>query len=95
MVSMIQKIQGNLMKTFIEIIGWFGVVLIHASTLPTIIGVLNGTNPNLPELSLVLMVWFGLVCFTIRAISQGDTMYIVSNLIGFSMNSILLTIILL
>ena len=92
---MIQKIQGKIMKTFIEIIGWFGVILIHASTLPTIIGVLNGTNPNLPELSLVLMVWFGLVCFTIRAIHQGDTMYIVSNLIGFSMNSILLTIILL
>ena len=56
-----QKNKGTFMNKFIEIIGWFGVVLIHASTLPPILGVLNGTNPNLPELSLVVMVWFGLV----------------------------------
>ena len=52
-------------------------------------------NPNLPELSLVLLVWSGLILFLIRAISQKDMLYIISNLVGFILNSILLLIIVL
>jgi|TARA_R110001583_G_scaffold193483_1_gene362071 hypothetical protein len=88
------KIMNN-SKKFAEICGWIGAVLIHSATVPTSLAVIFGANPNLPELSLVLLVWSGLILFLIRAISQKDMLYIVSNLVGFILNSILLLIIVL
>ena len=86
-----KKIQKNIA----EISGWVGAVLIHSATVPTSIAVIFGMNPNLPELSLVLLVWSGLILFLVRAIFQKDMLYIVSNLVGFILNSILLLIIIL
>jgi len=88
------KIMTNKEK-FAEICGWIGAVLIHSATVPTSLAVIFGANPNLPELSLVLLVWSGLILFLIRAISQRDMLYIISNLVGFILNSILLLIIVL
>ena len=85
----------NNKKKFAELCGWIGAVLIHSATVPTSISVIFGNNPNLPELSLVLLVWSGLILFLVRAIFQKDLLYIVSNLVGFILNSILLLIILL
>jgi hypothetical protein len=85
----------NINKKLAEICGWVGAVLIHSATVPTSISVIFGNNPNLPELSLVLLVWSGLILFLVRAIFQKDLLYIVSNLVGFILNSILLLIILL
>ena len=85
----------NINKKLAEICGWIGAVLIHSATVPTSISVIFGNNPNLPELSLVLLVWSGLILFLVRAIFQKDLLYIVSNLVGFILNSILLLIILL
>ena len=86
-----KKIQKNIA----EISGWIGAVLIHSATIPTSISVIFGMNPNLPELSLVLLVWSGLILFLVRAVFQKDMLYIVSNLVGFILNSILLLIIIL
>jgi hypothetical protein len=86
-----KKIQKNIA----EISGWVGAVLIHSATIPTSIAVIFGQSPNLPELSLVLLVWSGLILFLVRAVFQKDMLYIVSNLVGFILNSILLLIIIL
>lgn len=73
--------------------GWLGLVLIHGATLPTLYNRLQGTDVNLPELSLVLMVWTGLICYFVRAVVQRDKIYMLSNGIGFVFNSLLLTLI--
>ncbi len=83
----------KIMKTFAEICGWVGAFLIHFATIPTTLGVILGKNPSLPEVSLVILVWSGLFLYLIRAIAQKDWLYIVSNSIGFFLNSILLAII--
>lgn len=85
----------NINKNIAEISGWIGAILIHSATVPTSLSVIFGQSPNLPELSLVLLVWSGLILFLVRAIFQKDMLYIVSNLVGFILNSILLLIILL
>ena len=76
-----------------RITGWLGLVLIHGATLPTLVGRLNGNDTSLPELTLVLMVWSGLICYAIRAWLQRDVIYMVSNGIGFVCNSLLLALI--
>ena len=76
-----------------ELCGWIGMVLIHAATLPTSLGVILGYNDRLPPVSMVLMVWSGLFLFLVRALGRNDKLYIISNAVGFFFNSILLALI--
>ena len=76
-----------------EIGGWIGMVLIHGATIPTSLSVIMGWSSDLPPLDMVLMIWAGLALFFLRAIARIDWLYLVSNAIGFILNSILLAII--
>ena len=80
-------------KTISEIGGWIGMILIHGVKVPTTMRVILGYSSELPPLSMVLLVWSGLFLFLLRAIVARDTLYIVSNTIGFFFNTILLTLI--
>ena len=80
-------------KTMSEIGGWIGMILIHGATVPTTMSVVLGYSSELPPLSMVLLVWSGLFLFLLRAVVAKDTLYIVSNTIGFFFNTILLTLI--
>jgi hypothetical protein len=76
-----------------EFCGWLGMVAIHGATVPTMLAQLNGDAVRLPEFSLVFLVWFGLALFLVRAIGRRDFLYIVSNGVGFALNSLLLSMI--
>ena len=80
-------------KNIPELCGWVGMVLIHGATAPTSISVLMGWSTNLPPLNFILLIWLGLFLFLVRAIAAKDTLYIVSNAIGFALNSLLLSLI--
>ena len=84
-------------KTTIEklgaVSGWIGMLLIHGATLPTTLGVILGYSDKVPPISMVLLVWSGLMLFLFRAIVNKDMLYIVSNAVGFFFNSILLALI--
>ena len=80
-------------KRFTEACGWVGMVLIHAATIPTSVSVIFGWCDKVPPLSMVLMVWVGLFLFMVRAVGRSDVLYMVSNAVGFFLNSVLLAII--
>tara|TARA_B100000085_G_C18420349_1_gene462411 strand:+ start:523 stop:789 length:267 start_codon:yes stop_codon:yes gene_type:complete len=80
-------------KKVSEFGGWIGMILIHGATIPTTMSVILGYSSELPPLSMVLLVWTGLFLFLLRAIVVKDTLYIVSNAIGFFFNTILLALI--
>ena len=82
-------------KTLTEIGGWVGMVLIHGATIPTSVSVIMGWSSDLPPLDMVLMIWAGLFLFFLRAVAQVDWLYLVSNAVGFALQSVLLAIILL
>ena len=77
-----------------EIGGWIGMVLIHGATIPTSVAVIMGCSDHLPPLDMILMIWVGLMLFFIRALARFDWLYLVSNGIGFFLQSVLLWIIL-
>lgn len=77
-----------------EIGGYAGMALLQAATLPSILGaIINPATANLPPLSMVLMVWTGLILYFARAYVQRDKLYMISNGIGVVLNFILLNII--
>jgi hypothetical protein len=73
--------------------GWLGMVLIHGATMPVTVSNIAGISDALPPLSMVLLVWMGLALFLWRAVARKDMLYIVSNAIGFFLNSVLLALI--
>ena len=76
-----------------EIGGYAGMVLLQAATLPSIIGaIIHPAAADLPPLSMVLMIWIGLLLYFIRAFVQRDKLYMLSNGIGLVLNFILLNI---
>lgn len=76
-----------------EIGGYLGIVLIQGATLPTSISLIMGWSDHLPPLSMVLLVWLGLILFFIRALVRFDWLYLISNGIGLLANSLLLILI--
>lgn len=91
------------MKNFIQThftglnnqLGWLGVILLQGATLPSMFDRVfgNGEAATLPPLSMVLMVWAGLILYLVRAIRQRDMVYIVSNGIGTALNTVLMAMI--
>jgi len=86
-------INEKVIKKLGSVSGWMGMILIHSATLPTTLGVILGYSDKTPPISMVILVWTGLMLFLFRAIVQKDTLYIVSNAVGFFFNSILLALI--
>ena len=83
-----------MIKRLEEIGGWVGMVLIHGATIPTSVSVIMGWSSDLPPLDMVLLIWSGLFLFFIRALARIDWLYLVSNAVGFFLQSVLLAIIL-
>jgi lipid-A-disaccharide synthase-like uncharacterized protein len=75
-----------------DIFGYIGLILIHTSTFPSIISAIVGNNPNLPPLSMILLIFFGLSFYLIDAVKKGLTVYIISNAIGIFSQLALLSI---
>ena len=76
-----------------EIGGYAGMVLLQGATLPQIFDKLTNPNAALAPLSMVLMVWVGLLLYFIRAFVQRDVLYMISNGIGLVLNFLLMIII--
>ena len=82
-----------MIKKLAEIGGWVGMLLIHGATIPTSIAVIMGWSSDLPPLDMVLLIWSGLFLFFLRALARIDWLYLVSNAVGFFLQSLLLAII--
>ena len=80
-------------KRIENIIGWMGIVFIQGSVLPPTYSILMGNSNNVPPLSMVLAILIGVSLFLIRAILQKDTVAIVSNIVGFITQGLLMCLI--
>ena len=79
-----------IVRQFGEICGWIGLILIHGSTVPVTYLAIQGQPTVLPPLSMVVLIWSGLLLFFIRSAITKDKLYMLSNGIGFFLQSIML-----
>ena len=80
-------------KIISDISGWLGMILIQSSTLPVTYNIWKGTATNIPPLSMITLVWAGIILYLIRAIIQKDIVHITSNTIGFITQSALMALV--
>lgn len=99
---MIDNININQIKDFFktkisyisaETFGWLAVLVLHASTIPSLLAVMAGLTDRLPGVDLVLLVWTGLSLLFIKAAVQKDMLNIVTIGFGFIVQAVMLAFI--
>jgi hypothetical protein len=97
---MIQNIEE--LKTFVsttlgrissETLGWLAVIVLHCSTVPSLLAVMAGLTDRLPGVDLVLLVWVGLALLFVKAAVQKDMLNVVTIGFGFIVQAVLMALI--
>lgn len=93
-VSGATTIKEHLVTVSAETLGWIAVILIHLSTIPTLIAILTGLTEKTPPVDLVLATWAGLFLFFIKAAISKDLLNIVTIGLGFAIQASIMALIL-
>ncbi len=76
-----------------ETFGWLAAIVLHASTVPSLLAVMAGLTDRLPGVDLVLLVWAGLTLMFIKAAIQKDMLNIVTIGVGFIIQAVMMALI--
>ncbi len=76
-----------------ETFGWLAAIVLHASTLPSMLAVMSGLTDRLPAVDLVLLVWTGLALMFVKAAVQKDMLNVVTIGFGFIVQATLMALI--
>lgn len=76
-----------------ETFGWLAAIVLHASTIPSMLAVMSGLTDRLPAVDLVLLVWAGLALMFIKAAVQKDMLNVVTIGFGFIVQAVMLALI--
>jgi hypothetical protein len=76
-----------------ETFGWLAVVVLHASTIPSLLAVMAGLTDRLPGVDLVLLVWTGLTLLFVKAAVQKDMLNVVTIGFGFIVQAVMMALI--
>lgn len=76
-----------------ETLGWLAVIVIHASTIPSLLAVMAGLTDKMPAADIVLLAWTGLTLLFAKAAVQKDMLNVITIGLGFIIQSVLMVLI--
>jgi hypothetical protein len=76
-----------------ETFGWLAIIVLHASTIPSLLAVMSGLTDRLPAVDLVMLVWGGLGLLFVKAAVQKDMLNVVTIGFGFIVQAVLMALI--
>jgi hypothetical protein len=88
-----KAVGATISKVSTETFGWLAVVVLHASTIPSMMAVMSGLTDKLPPIDLVLMVWTALTLLFVKAAVQKDMLNLVTIGLGFVAQAAMLALI--
>ena len=86
-------VQTKISVVSAETFGWLAAIVLHASTMPSLLAVMAGLTDRLPGVDLVLLVWTGLTLMFIKAAIQKDMLNIVTIGVGFIVQAVMMALI--
>ena len=84
-----EKVSHISSETFV----WLAAIVLHASTIPSMLAVMSGLTDRLPAVDLVLLVWAGLTLLFVKAAVQKDMLNVVTIGFGFIIQAVMLSLI--
>lgn len=92
-VKLADTLRENVAHLSSETLGWVAVILVHMSTIPTLVAVLTGITEKMPPVDLVGLVWLGLFFFFVRSVIAKDLLNIITIGFGFFVQAMLCALI--
>ena len=83
----------HLPKVSAETLGWLAAIVLHASTVPSLLAVMAGLTDRMPGVDMVLLVWTGLTLLFVKAAVQKDMLNVVTIGVGFIVQAVLMALI--
>lgn len=95
MIVAVRKfLTDSLARISADTLGWLAVMVLHAATIPTLLGLMSGLSDRTPSLDVVLFLWSGLVLLFLRSVVLKDMLNIITIGVGFIMQAVLMALIL-
>jgi hypothetical protein len=87
-----QSIAESVKSVSAEAIAWAAIVLMHLSTVPTLLAMMSGLSMDHPPADYVLMIWLALILFLLRAAIKRDVLQMVTIGLGFAVQASMLVL---
>jgi hypothetical protein len=83
-----------LRKVSSNTLGAVSILMLHLSTMPSLITVLLGKSDRLPTLDVVIFIWAALVSLFFKSLLEKNFFYIILICLGFLSQTIIMSLIL-
>lgn len=87
-------INQHLGKLSSHTLGFVTIVLLHLSSVPTLLAVLLNKSDKLPPVDLVLFVWSALITLFFKSLIERNFLYIATICLGFVAQTVIMSLIL-
>lgn len=75
-------------------LGWITIVLLHFSSIPTLIAVLLAQSDKLPPVDLMIFVWAALTTLFFKSLIEKNFLYLATICMGFLAQTVIMGLIL-
>lgn len=75
-------------------LGWLAIILLHLSSIPTLVAVLMAQTDKLPPVDLMIFVWSALITLFFKSLIEKNFLYIATICIGFAAQTVIMSLIL-
>jgi hypothetical protein len=75
-------------------LGWVTIILLHLSSIPTLVAVLMAQSDKLPPVDLMVFVWSALITLFFKALIERNFLYIATICLGFAAQTVIMSLIL-
>jgi hypothetical protein len=75
-------------------LGWLTIILLHLSSIPTLVSVLMAQSDKLPPVDLMVFVWSALITLFFKALIERNFLYIATICLGFAAQTVIMSLIL-
>lgn len=86
--------KDHLKKVSAHTLGWITIVLLHFSSVPTLLAVLLGKSDTLPPVDILVFIWSALITLFFKALIERNSLYIATICLGFAAQTVLMSLIL-
>lgn len=90
----IEFIQNHLVNVSAHTLGWLTIVMLHLSSVPTLLAVLTNQSDRMPPVDIMLFIWGGLIAIFFKSLFERNYLYIATVCLGFVGQTVLMSLIL-
>ena len=87
-------LSNHLGKVSSHTLGWLTIILLHLSSVPTLMAVLLNKSDTLPPVDMILFIWAGLIAMFLKSLIERNFLYIATICLGFAAQTLIMGLIL-